>query len=233
MVIRLIASIRAEVAILISAVLFSASAAAFQLVPTVSVLELPGDAGGVTVVVENPRTVPLAVEMEMVERTVHVDGTEDYSAADDLFLVFPPQAVIQPGQAQAVRVQWVGDIPDASRSFTLFANEIPVDLSDRDKPMLQTIFRMGASVHVTPQRAEPEVILSEVATSERGISLTLENIGDRFIYMNEVLVEFDDKTYTGNELANIVGRTLLPPSQKRTILIPEESNIPRVTMRQE
>ncbi|MBW4936623.1 fimbrial biogenesis chaperone [Marinobacter sp. F4206] len=220
----------ALVACFVAGLMLSSEVVAFQLVPTVSVLELPQDASGITVVVENPRTVPLPVEFELVERTVNLDGSEEYTPADEEFLVFPPQAVIGPGKSQAVRVQWVSDYPSESRSFTLFASEIPVDLEDVGKPMLQTLFRMGASIHVTPSSAQPDVTLTEASKTESGMELTLENIGDRFIYLNDVRLEFDDRMYTGSELANIVGRTLLPPARKRTIIIPEETGIPRISI---
>ncbi|OEY67348.1 fimbria/pilus periplasmic chaperone [Marinobacter sp. X15-166B] len=203
---------------------------AFQLTPTVSVINLPADASGITLNLKNPRKVTLPVEFEIVERTVSEDGAETFTAADDLFLIFPPQAIIKSGEAQAVRVQWVDQAPEASRSFTLFAKEIPVELTGKDESMLQTLLRMGASVHVVSSQAKPEVSILKVAESTEGVRLTLGNSGNRFIYLNDVRIHFETKTYTGSELANIAGRTLLTPSGKRTIVIPNEKGRPRVSI---
>lgn len=216
----------------VAMLILSHQALSFQLVPTVSVIELPQNTSGVSLNLENPRSVPLPVELEIMERLVHEDGSEEYEPADDAFLVFPPQAVIEPGQTQSIRVQWLGSSPDTSRSYTLFAKEIPVDLSEQDKPMLQTVLRMGASVHVAPSGTVPKVTLVRSEDTSDGVRLTLENTGARFIYLNDVRIRFGNAEYTGNELANIAGRTLIPPSAKRTILIPNEKGSPDITIEQ-
>lgn len=224
-----------KVWLILSVVMFivlvaSAKVFAFQLTPTVSVIDLPADSSGVTVTLQNPRNVALPVEFEIVERFINEDGSEDYTSADDQFLIFPPQALINPGETQSIRIQWVDQAPVTSRSFTLFAKEIEVDLTEKDEPMLQTLFRMGASIHVAPSLSEPDVSITAFSESTEGAHLTLENSGNRFIYLNDVELKFDSKTYTGNELANIAGRTLLTPSGKRTIVIPDEKGRPGVSI---
>lgn len=210
--------------------LLSGNVLAFQLTPTVSVIDLPKDASGVTINLKNPRNVALPVEFEIVERAVSEDGSENYTVADDQFVIFPPQAVINPGETQSIRVQWVEQAPQVSRSFTLFAKEIAVDLTDKNEPLLQTLLRMGASIHVAPSSSEPDISVSGVSDSAEGVHVTLENSGNRFIYLNDIRLDFDSRTYTGNELANIAGRTLLTPSGKRTILIPDAKGSPRISI---
>lgn len=216
--------------LMLIALMFSASVFAFQLTPTVSVIDLPKDASGVTINLQNPRNVALPVEFEIVERFVNEDGSEEHVSADDQFLIFPPQALVNPGESQSVRVQWVDQAPEMSRSFTLFAKEIEVDLAEKEGPILQTLFRMGASIHVAPSPSKPDVSITDFSESSDGARLTLENSGNRFIYLNDVELRFDGKTYTGNELANIAGRTLLTPSGKRTIVIPNEKSRPGVSI---
>ena len=214
--------------LILLAKLLIANAHAFELSPTVSVITLPQDAGGITLYLKNPREKPLPVELNMVERTVHEDGAEDYKPADALFLVFPPQAVINPGETQAFRVQWLGDAPAESRSFTLFAKEIPVDLTASGSPQVQTVFKMGASIHVTPAAAKPDISLTHSQVTGKDLQITLKNSGNRFIYLNEVSLIFPDKTYTGTDLANIAGRTLLTPGSIRTFTVPGETQAPKV-----
>ena len=202
----------------------------FDVTPTVSVVELPQDAGGTTLNVRNSRTVALPIEFDIVERSVMEDGSENLTPADDLFLIFPPQAVIDPGDTQAVRVQWLGSPPDQSRSFTLFASEIPVDLEARDEPTVQTVFRIGASVHVTPAaaKANPTLIRTEATTD--GVRLTLGNSGKRFFYIDSLALMFPENTYSGLELANIAGRTLVTPGANRTFIIPNVTGTPEVNL---
>lgn len=199
--------------------LFPQTVRAFDITPTVSVIELPGNASGVTLVVRNPRNVDLPITTEVLERFVQEDGEERYESADDLFLVFPPQAIVPAGGAQSLRVQWLGTPPQASRSFTLFASEIPVDLSGAGGSQLQTILRMGASVHVAAAGAKPKPVLAATKQGDNGVSVTLANEGDRFFYIDSVTLDFAGKRLSGMELANTAGRTLVPPGARRTFRV--------------
>jgi P pilus assembly chaperone PapD len=203
------------------------AAAAFDVNPVVSVIELPRDRSGITLTVHNPRTVHLPVLFEVVERTVHEDGTESAIAADDQFLIFPPQAVIPPGATQNVRVQWVGAPPSQSRSFTFFAAEQPVDLTG--KTGVQTIFRMGASVHVTPADARPAPKLLAAKAEEGGVRVTIANEGSRFFYVESLSLDFSGTKLSGLKLADIAQRTLVPPGARRSFVVPNVSGTPELT----
>ena len=48
--------------------------------------------------------------MTVMKRTV-VNGEEVDVAADDDFIIFPPQMIIHPGQTQTLRIQWVVGAP--------------------------------------------------------------------------------------------------------------------------
>ena len=88
---------------------FSLPAAAFDVIPTVSQIELPANRSGVTLTIHNPRGTELPFTTEIVERFVLEDGEERTEPADDLFVVFPAQAAIPPAKSLARRVQWLGE----------------------------------------------------------------------------------------------------------------------------
>ncbi|SHF15397.1 P pilus assembly protein, chaperone PapD [Modicisalibacter ilicicola DSM 19980] len=205
-------------------------ARAFDVTPTVSVLELPRDTAGTTLLVRNPRSVDLPIEFEVFERTILEDGSEEYTPADNLFLVFPPQAVIGPDSSQSLRVQWVGTPPSRSRSFTLFASQMPVEMKAASGPSVQTLFRVGASVHVTPADIAPEPVLLAARAQGNGMQVTIANRGQRFFYMNSLDLDFDGKHVGGVELANIAGRTLVTPGAKRTFVVPGVKGTPGVRL---
>ena len=125
--------------LLLAASVLLPPAQAFDVNPVVSVIELPGDGAGITLTLRNSRGESLPVSFEIVERSVNEDGTENTRPADDLFVIFPPQAVVAPGKSQAIRVQWIGAPPSTSRSFTLFAAEEAVDLTERKGASVQTV----------------------------------------------------------------------------------------------
>lgn len=206
------------------------SAFGFDVLPTVTVLEMPRDARGTTITITNPRTVALPINVEIVERTINEDGTEVYAPADDQFRVFPEQAVLQPGGRQAVRVIFTGQVTDKSRSFTLFASEVPVDLTASGQSGVQRILRIGASVHVAPAGTSPMPRVVEAKPEGTGVRLTLANDGTRFVYMNDLSISFGNKTLTGEEVAQAASRTLLPPGGRRTFVVPNVSGTPQVKL---
>jgi fimbrial chaperone protein len=196
-------------------------APAFDVVPTVTIMELPRDVRGATIVVSNPRTVPLPISVEIVEREINEDGTERQTPADELFRIFPAQAIIEPGKRQTIRVIWQGPMPAKSRSFTLYAGEVPVDVTSGAASGVQRILRIGASVHVAPAGTSPAPRVERALPEGKGVRITLVNDGTRFIYMNDLNLTFGAKSITGQELARIAERTLLPPGARRSFIIPD------------
>lgn len=199
---------------------------AFDVQPTINVIELPSNARGIAVQVRNPRNVALPISVEIVERKVNPDGTEVQTPADDLFLVFPPQSTIAAGQTQALRLQWVGEPPQQSRSFTLYAAEVPVDLTNSTVSGVQRILRIGASVHVTPASAKAKPIVRTAEAATGGTKVTIANEGDRFVYINSLSLSFKGKTVEGEKLGEIAGRTLIPPGGHRSFIVPDVTGMP-------
>jgi P pilus assembly chaperone PapD len=211
---------KARIAAMAAAFCVAGPVAAFDLTPVVTVIELPRHAAGVTLTLRNPRTVELPVTFEMFERTVAEDGSETRTPADAAFLVFPPQAVVQPGSSQAVRVQYVGDVPETSRSFTLFAAEAPVDLSRESVSGVQTIFRIGASIHLAPSGSVGRAELVEARPVPGGVRVTIANEGDRFFYIDDMALDFGGSVLQGPALGDIAERTLVTPGARRSFVVP-------------
>lgn len=205
---------------------------AFDIRPTVNVLEVPGSASAKTLTVRNPRNRDLPITFEIFERDIAEDGQERRTPADDQFVIFPPQAVVKAGASQAVRVQWVGDELKQSRSFTLYAAEVPVDLQGAGSSGVKTAFRMGASVHVTPPSAQAKPVIVASSSVANGVRVTLGNEGDRFYYVDALQLTFGTETIGGLELANAAGRTLVPPGKVRSFIVPNVSGTPSVSFTQ-
>lgn len=201
---------------------------AFDVNPVVSVIEIPGDGAGITLTLRNPRKEALPVSFEIVERRINEDGSESTQPADDQFVIFPPQAVVAPGKSQAIRVQWIGAAPQTSRSFTLFAAEEAVDLTERKGASVQTVFRIGASVHVAAKKSVSKPVLLASAPAEKGVTVTLGNEGDRYYYVDETTLTFGDKKIGGFEVGAHAVRTLVPPGARRSFVIPDVSGTPKL-----
>lgn len=217
----------------VACLLLPAAGHAFDVQPTVSVMTLPDDQSGITLTLRNPRTVALPVTFEIFERSVAEDGEEERRAADEEFLVFPPQAVVAPGATQGVRIKYVGAPPAESRSFTLYASEVPVDLEELDRSGVQTIFKIGASLHVAPARAKAAPRLLGARDTGNGVEITLANEGERFFYIDDLSMTFaGGRVVEGVALGEIAGRTLVPPKARRSFVVPGVEGSPEISYSQ-
>ncbi len=205
------------------------AASAFDVLPTVTVLELPKDRNGGVVTVSNPRTEPLPISVTIFERKINEDGTEEQTPADNLFRIFPAQAVVQPNARQAIRVIWNGPAEQTSRSFTLYIGEVPVDLTGSQSGV-QRVLRIGASIHIAPRGTAPKLRLVAATPDGDGMRVTLENNGNRFIYMDEFDLGFPKKLVAGTELVRYAQRTLLPPGARRTFVVPSVQGQPTIQL---
>jgi len=210
----------------ISLCVLAPEAASYTLEPIVTVIELPSGASGETIILRNPRAFPLAVTFEIVERTVHEDGTETQTPADELFLIFPPQAIVPAGNTQALRIQWIGPDVSTSRSFTLYGVEAPVKLSEDEGSGIRTILKIGASVHVTQTGLRADPVLTAVSKIDGGVRVSIANEGMRFVYVDDVALTFENKTVSGQDLGNVAVRTLIPPGSIRTFVVPDVEGTP-------
>ncbi|WP_295802089.1 fimbria/pilus periplasmic chaperone [uncultured Microbulbifer sp.] len=191
----------------------------FTWVPMRTVLTLPADLGGDTLRLRNPRKTDLPVVFEIFERKVNEDGSEETIPADDDFVVFPPQAVVPAGKTQAVRVQWVGGALSQSRSFVLFARELPLNLTGRDQSGVKTVLRVGATIHVTGRGFTSKPELVHYRPDRSGVMVSIANRGNEFIYISDLGLVFGDAEIEGPDLASAAGRTLLPPGVIRTFTV--------------
>lgn len=191
----------------------------FTLTPMRSVLTLPADIGGETLRLRNPRKTDLPVIFEIFERKVHEDGSEETVPAEDNFVIFPPQAVVPAGKTQALRVQWVGGALSQSRSFILFARELPLSLNGQEKAGINTILRVGAAIHVTGSGFSSKPELVSYRPANEGVVVSVANRGNEYLYINELGLKFENREVGGSDLGSAAGRTLLPPGVIRTFTI--------------
>jgi fimbrial chaperone protein len=150
---------------------------------------------------------PVAVEMYVVTRAHDLDGTEINSRekAEEDFLVYPPQMIVQPGQAQTVRVSWLGEAePDKELAFRLIAEQIPgvtdteTTRSQGREVTLTTLVRYAASVYITPDNVASDVSVESAthqknAKGEDELVLMLQNQGTAHEVIADVTYTFTPK----------------------------------------
>ena len=187
---------------------------------------------------ENPGTDQIAVRISMLTRQVDPEGRETNSSADQLFVVYPSRAVLAPGSAQAVRVQWKGPAdPAAEQCFRILVEQVPVDFAaqEKQKGSIRVLFRYLGAVYIVPRGAKPELVLesSQPATNregKEGLDLLFANRGTAHVILGEMSVTVSAGASPGaatlafgpQDLAGISGENILPGASRRHFLpLPE------------
>jgi len=107
-------------------------ASAYKVSPLHHYLTLTGKGATSSMVITNSHDYPLTVEMTVERRELSGGKVTQDVPADDDFLIFPPQAIIQPGKKQRVQIRYVGDAVDVSELYRLIVVQVPVSLADDD-----------------------------------------------------------------------------------------------------
>jgi len=202
---------------------------AFNFTPIDATLRPAGSGATQTFSVENPSPSPVAVEITMHTRDITIDGEDILAPADDLFVVYPSQLILQPGGRQSVRVQWIGvDELNQEQAFRLIAEELPISLGEDDEAGagLDLLVRYVASIYVQPQGAEARLSIEPESTDE-GVALMVRNQGtmrailraeDYALYADGEQVEFDQEQLESLVAANVLAgnsrRLMIPDSRQ-------------------
>ena len=186
-----------------------------------------------TVQITNVTDILLPVEVTVMKRTL-VAEDEILLPADDDFVVFPAQFVLDPGATQTLRLQWVaGEVPQTSESYYVYATQVPVPLKEGQSGVVVN-YQFGISVQMTPRGVEPKVVSEQIVAAtgpegERGYELTVRNTGSRYARMSEhaLTLRNGSDTYSLNpeELKKSTGVGFMLPGEKRTFFIKQDALI--------
>ena len=213
------------------------AAIAMTVQPVVVNLTTSGRGMSQIITVENTFAQPLPVEIRVDELTLDAAGVRTSGKDPGDLLIFPTQALIQPGQTQTFRVQFVGD-PEMPKSKHYYATvaQLPVKLPE-GQSAIQILYNFQVLVSVAPGGVKPalKVESAEVATNEAGKpvpALTLSNSSNAHGYLSKGrlrLIQRDAsgkevfrRTLSGPEVQQTVGFGLVGAGQKRRVLIPIE-----------
>lgn len=222
----------------IVAVLASASIVwAMTVQPVVIDLTTSGRGMSQVLTVENTFTTPLPVEMRIEDLVLTDNGVKGAGKDSGDLLVFPPQALIQPGQTQSFRVQYVGD-PDLPKSkhYYVTVAQLPVQLPE-GQSAIQILYNFQVLVSVSPAGAKPAVQVdsADIVTSQDGkmrAVLTVSNPSTAHGYLSKgrlrLIVrdasgkEVLRRLIPGPEIQQTIGFGLVGAGQTRKITVPIE-----------
>lgn len=223
--------------VIASTVVLGISSAVYAMTVQPVVIDLTTSGRGMsqTITVENAFEKPLPVELRMETLDLTIDGVKATGQDSGELAVFPPQAMIQPGQRQNFRVQYVGDpVLARSKHFFITVAQLPVQSTDT-KSNIQLLYNFQVLVSVSPDGAKPALAVAsaEIGKDAEGapapvITVSNASVAHGYLSRGRVrIVQFAPdgrevfrKQLTGPELQQTIGYGLIGGGQTRRITLP-------------
>lgn len=207
------------------------SAWAHQVSPMIYDLKPSGPGATSTVRIQNDNPRPITIEMVAERRDFDENGKESRVAADDQFVLFPPQAVIPAGKNQAIRVQYVGaPTLDKSVMYVVTVKQVPVALPANSPSGVQFVFNFGTLANVVPDGAKADVRVSSVSAPAGGaLRVRLRNNGNKYanLSLGGLTLSNGGKSFQipAEAWRQALGPSWLLPGKERVISLPAQPGI--------
>jgi P pilus assembly chaperone PapD len=147
------------------------------------------------------------------------DGAAPFGPDPGDLVIFPPQALIQPGQAQAFRIQWVGD-PDLkqSKSYFITVAQLPVKLA-KGQSAIQVLYNFKVLVNVSSSVGGPMLRIARTAIAQDKTNgsipvIWVQNTGPSYGYLSRGTLRISQTDATGKSLFK---KELSPQDIQQTI----------------
>lgn len=195
---------------------------AFTLRPMSATLDSKGYGAAKTFQLENESSNQVAFQVTMVSREMDVNGKETLKPATNLFTLFPPQGVIDPGQNQSVRLVWRGPARlSEEQCFRIVAEQLPVNFTppEQGHAQIRILLRYEGTIYIQPKKAKADLkVESLTPESIRGTNLwqlVITNAGNAHYNLANPSLTLTDPSgqkteISTNFLAPINGENILP-----------------------
>lgn len=210
---------------------------AMTVQPVVINLQTSGRGMTQVITVENTFSTPLPVELTVQELKLTEDGVSLTGVDPGDLLVFPPQALIQPGQTQTFRVQYVGD-PDlaASKHYYITVAQLPVKLPE-GKSAIQILYNFQVLISIAPAGHKPSISVASASIGRNAAGkpvplLMVRNASVAHGYLSDGRLRIVEKDAAGNEIfrrtmsgpeiQQTIGFGLIGANQERRVTVPVE-----------
>ena len=229
--------VKLALAALCASALPAPAALAMTVQPVVVDLQTAGRSMSQVITVENTFATPLPVELTVQELELTPTGIKPTGQDPGDLLVFPPQAIIAPGQTQTFRVQYVGDPALAkSKHYYITVAQLPVKLPE-GQSAIQILYNFQVLVSVAPAATKPALSIggSRITRNDAGKPvpvITLKNSSAAHGYLANGqlrLIEKDAsgkevfrKALSGAEIQQTIGFGLVGGNQTRDMTLPIE-----------
>lgn len=212
---------------LIGVALFSSAAHAQRVAPMIYELEPAGERATTVLRLENTQARPMTIEVMVYERQIAPDGSETRKAADDDFLIFPPQSLVQPGTTQSFRVRYVGTgTLDATKMYVVSVNQVPVQ-DEASTESVQFVVNFATAAYVTPAglKSDVKATSATLVDAARVVQVEVKNNGLKYASLARSTFTVTDASgasfsLTDEPLRTALGLTVVPAGGSRVFRLP-------------
>lgn len=210
--------------------------AAMTVQPVAVDMKMAGRDMSAPVRVENNGPTPLPVEVRIVETDFADDTVTASDRPSEDVMVFPPQAIIAPGETQVFRLQYVGDpAADRSRHYYAEVSQLPVELPE-GQSAIQVLYNFQVMVNVASMTGgAPDLSITgaEIVKNGEGKNqpvFTVRNAAKNYGYLSTSQLTIVHKDAAGKELTRrvmtstdiqqMIGFGLVGPEKTRKFTAP-------------
>jgi P pilus assembly chaperone PapD len=211
------------------------TALAYQVTPMIYDMAPAGKNAASVIRITNTQAQPITVEIQAEKRLFDEAGKESREPADEKFVLFPPQAIVQPGATQAVRVQYVGpQTLDKSETYTVTVRQVPVQLPNDGKTGVQFVFNFSTVANIVPPGAKAQISASTEALplspDGKTLRLTVRNTGSKYANLSRSSVELSGGSFRTvikeDDWRKALGSSWILPGGTRVIDLPKPAKSP-------
>lgn len=241
--------------LLLAATGLASTAQAARVTPMSLDLQPTGTRSSARIEVTNNEAKQLPMEVRMYKGIIGERGELELQPADEKFLVFPPQTLIQPNGQQVFRVQYLPDAPPTqSEIYYAAVSQIPVQLPN-DQSRIQVVMRFNVLVNVVPDGTKSDASITSVTPlvreipigpnekpeeaaakdrKEPGLEVRIENKGTRYFAAGRSGwtisgVDGAGKPYSADysaaKMSEIIGMGVVAPGKARIFFVPTPSKL--------
>jgi len=195
--------------------------------PMIMDLEPLGKYSSESIRIENTTNKSMTMEISAFRLEVDQQGNETLTPADDDFLIYPPQTIIDSDSAQVVKVKYIGDPTiQSSQAYRISVNQLPVNLQSSGTSGINILSRFLTLLNVSPKDSQAKISVLEVASKDESTwRLMVENTGSRYGRLSltewNISDKGDNKTVLNAEqISDMASKRLVLPNSKLELEIP-------------
>jgi fimbrial chaperone protein len=199
---------------------------AFTLAPIEASFSASGRAAIHNFRAKNDTSQPVAVEINIFDRTMDAQGQDELTENEDDFIVVPAQLILMPGEQHNIRVQYIGgaDIK-LEKSYRMIVEQLPIDVEGENlsQSNVRFLLKYVASLYVLPEKAFHNIIIQSIENQGASLRITLRNNGNRHSLLGNAEIQWPNGiSLKADQLTGLTNENIL--AEKTRVFVVQKPN---------